>query len=241
MSNEGIRIQAVDKSFGRGEARTVVLKQTTFSAATGRLTMLVGPSGCGKTTLLSIIAGTLLADGGEIEVLCERLDRMKSNAVAKFRARNLGFIFQQFNLIPTLTALENVSVPLVIQGHPHHYAETKAREALDWVDLADHAQFRPTKMSGGQMQRVAIARALVHDPRVILCDEPTSSLDSENGLQVMALLRKAAEQRDRLVLVVTHDSRTYGFADRMAEMEDGRILRVLETQEEIRAHHPLGE
>jgi putative ABC transport system ATP-binding protein len=96
-------------------------------------------------------------------------------------------------------------------------------------------------MSGGQMQRVAIARALVHNPRVILCDEPTSSLDSENGLQVMGLLRRAAEQRDRLVLVVTHDNRTYGFADRMAEMEDGRILRVLETREEIRAHHPLGE
>jgi putative ABC transport system ATP-binding protein len=234
-------VQAVDKDFGRGEARTVVLKQTTFSAETGRLTMLVGPSGCGKTTLLSIIAGTLHADRGEIEVLGQRLDKMKNNAVAKFRAKNLGFIFQQFNLIPTLTAAENVSVPLIIQGHPYRYAEKKAREALDWVDLADHANFRPAKMSGGQMQRVAIARALVHNPRVILCDEPTSSLDSENGKQVMGLLRKAAEQKDRLVLVVTHDSRTYGFADRMAEMEDGRILRVLETQKEIKAHHPLGE
>lgn len=241
MSTLGIRVQTVDKSFGRGEARTVVLKQTSFTAEPGRLTMLVGPSGCGKTTLLSIIAGTLHADGGEIEVLGQRLDKMKSNAVAKFRAKNLGFIFQQFNLIPTLTAAENVSVPLVIQGHPYRYAEKKAREALAWVDLADHANFRPAKMSGGQMQRVAIARALVHDPRVILCDEPTSSLDSENGRQVMALLRKATEQRDRLVLVVTHDNRTYGYADRMAEMEDGRILRVLETQEEIRVNHPLGE
>ncbi len=241
MATLGIRVQTVNKSFGRGEARTVVLKETTFSAETGRLTMLVGPSGCGKTTLLSIIAGTLHADSGEIEVLGQRLDQMKSNSVAKFRAKNLGFIFQQFNLIPTLTAAENVSVPLVIQGHPYRYAEKKAREALEWVDLADHANFLPTKMSGGQMQRVAIARALVHEPPIILCDEPTSSLDSENGQQVMGLLRKAAGQHDRLVLVVTHDNRTYRFADRMAEMEDGRILRVLETQEEIRAHHPPGE
>ena len=238
MAPLGIQVTSVNKSFGRGEARTLVLKNTDFAAERGRLTMLVGPSGCGKTTLLSIIAGTLHADAGAIEVLGERLDTMGGNRIAKFRARNLGFIFQQFNLIPTLTAAENVSVPLVIQGVPNRKAEAKAREALEWVGLADHTEFLPAKMSGGQQQRVAIARALVHEPPVILCDEPTSSLDSENGRHVMALLRKAAEQRDRLVLVVTHDNRTYGFADRMAEMEDGRILRVLTSPEEIRAHHP---
>ena len=238
MAPLGIQVTSVNKSFGRGEARTLVLKNTDFAAERGRLTMLVGPSGCGKTTLLSIIAGTLHADAGAIEVLGERLDTMGGNRIAKFRARNLGFIFQQFNLIPTLTAAENVSVPLVIQGVPNRKAEAKAREALEWVGLADHTEFLPAKMSGGQQQRVAIARALVHEPPVILCDEPTSSLDSENGRHVMALLRKAAEQRDRLVLVVTHDNRTSGFADRMAEMEDGRILRVLTSPEEIRAHHP---
>ncbi len=240
MSSLGIHVQSVDKSFGRGEARTVVLKKTDFVAETGLLTMLVGPSGCGKTTLLSIIAGTLHADGGEIEVLGQRLDKMSANAVAKFRSRNLGFIFQQFNLIPTLTAAENVSVPLVIQGFGHRYAERKARDVLAWVGLADHANFRPDKMSGGQQQRVAIARALVHEPPIILCDEPTSSLDSENGQHVMDLLRKAATQKDRLVLVVTHDNRTYGFADHMAEMEDGRIFRTLKTQAEIHAQHPPG-
>ncbi len=241
MDNTGIRVAGVDKSFGRGEARTVVLKSADFTAAAGQLTMLVGPSGCGKTTLLSIVAGTLHADGGEIEVLGQRVDRMKPNAVAKFRARNLGFIFQQFNLIPTLTALENVSVPPLIQGVGYREAERRAMKALEWVGIADHASFRPANMSGGQQQRVAIARALVHEPQVILCDEPTSSLDSENGRMVMGLLRKAAGQKDRVVLVVTHDNRTYGFADRMAEMEDGRIHRVLETQEEIRRHHPPGE
>jgi putative ABC transport system ATP-binding protein len=240
MSALGINVQAVDKSFGRGEARTPVLKRTDFAAEIGRLTMLVGPSGCGKTTLLSIIAGTLHADGGSIEVLGSRLDRMGANEVAKFRARNLGFIFQQFNLIPTLTAAENVSVPLVIQGRRHGEAERKAREVLDWVGLADHADFRPAKMSGGQQQRVAIARALVHEPPIILCDEPTSSLDSENGRHVMELLRRAATQKDRLVLVVTHDNRTYGFADHMAEMEDGKIFRTLTSHEEILAQHPPG-
>lgn len=240
MTSLGIHVTSVQKSFGRGEARTLVLKGTDFAAEPGRLTMLVGPSGCGKTTLLSIIAGTLHADGGAIEVLGERLDKMKADRIAKFRAKNLGFIFQQFNLIPTLTAAENVSVPLVIQGLSNRKAELKACEALDWVGLSDHTRFLPAKMSGGQQQRVAIARALVHEPPVILCDEPTSSLDSENGRLVMELLRKAAEQRDRLVLVVTHDNRTYRFADRMAEMEDGRILRVLKDQPEISAHHPSG-
>jgi putative ABC transport system ATP-binding protein len=236
MNALGIHVQSVDKSFGRGEARTVVLKKTDFVAETGKLTMLVGPSGCGKTTLLSIIAGTLHADGGAIEVLGQRLD----NAVAKFRSRNLGFIFQQFNLIPTLTAAENVSVPLVIQGFGYRYAERKAKEVLEWVGLSDHVNFLPAKMSGGQQQRVAIARALVHEPPIILCDEPTSSLDSENGQHVMSLLRMAATQKDRLVLVVTHDNRTYGFADHMSEMEDGKIFRTLKTHEEILHHHPPG-
>jgi len=240
VSSLGIHVQSVDKSFGRGEARTVVLKNTDFVAETGLLTMLIGPSGCGKTTLLSIIAGTLHADNGEIEVLGQRLDKMSANAVAKFRSRNLGFVFQQFNLIPTLTAAENVSVPLIIQGFGHRYAERKARDVLEWVGLADHANFRPNKMSVGQQQRVAIARALVHEPPIVLCDEPTSSLDSENGHHVMELLRKAATQKDRLVLVVTHDNRTYSFADHMSEMEDGRIFRTLKTKEEIHVHHPPG-
>jgi len=240
MAMFGIQVDDVDKSFGSGEARTPVLKKTGFTAEMGKLTMLVGPSGCGKTTLLSIIAGTLHADGGIIEVLGQRLDKMGANALAKFRARNMGFIFQQFNLIPTLTAVENVSIPLVIQGHSNRSAEKKARDVLEWVGLLDHADFRPAKMSGGQQQRVAIARALVHNPPIILCDEPTSSLDRENGHTVMTLLHKAATQRDRLVLVVTHDNRTYGFADHMAEMEDGRIFRTLKTREEIATHYPPG-
>jgi putative ABC transport system ATP-binding protein len=233
-----VRLAGVDKSFGEGDSRTRVLKHTAFDARLGELLMLVGPSGCGKTTLLSILAGTLLADAGEINVLGYRLHEMKSGPVTKFRANHLGFIFQQFNLIPTLTVAENVSVPLLIQGVSPGKAEAKAREMLALVGIPEKARERPAKLSGGQQQRVAIARALVHAPPLLVCDEPTSALDSENGQRVMEILRSVARQDNRTVIVVTHDPRIYKFADRMAEMEDGRILRVLSTPAEIAAAHP---
>ncbi|HYC71536.1 MAG TPA: ABC transporter ATP-binding protein [Opitutaceae bacterium] len=232
-----VRLTAVDKSFGEGESRTHVLKRTDFDARLGELLMLVGPSGCGKTTLLSILAGTLLADAGEISVLGHDLHRMSAGAVTRFRAKSLGFIFQQFNLIPTLTVAENVSVPLLIQGVSPRRAEKQSRELLELVGIAEKAGQRPAKLSGGQQQRVAIARALVHQPPLLVCDEPTSALDSENGHLVMEILRRIARQDNRTVIVVTHDPRIYGFADRMAEMEDGRILRVLGSPAEIAVAH----
>lgn len=233
-----VRLTGVDKAFGEGDSRTPVLKQTHFEARLGELLMLVGPSGCGKTTLLSILAGTLLADAGEINVLGYRLHEMKPGPVTKFRANHLGFIFQQFNLIPTLTIAENVSVPLLIQGVGSSRAEAKAREMLELVGIPEKARERPAKLSGGQLQRVAIARALVHEPPLLVCDEPTSALDSESGRRVMEILRGVARRDNRTVIVVTHDPRIYRFADRMAEMEDGRILRVLNTPAEIAAAHP---
>ena len=234
-----VRLSGVDKSFGEGDSRTPVLKQTDFEARLGELLMLVGPSGCGKTTLLSILAGTLLADAGEINVLGYKLHEMRPGPVTKFRANHLGFIFQQFNLIPTLTVAENVSVPLLIQGVGAGRAEAKAREMLELVGIPEKARERPGKLSGGQQQRVAIARALVHEPPLLVCDEPTSALDSENGQRVMDILRSVARRDNRTVIVVTHDPRIYKFADRMAEMEDGRILRVLGTPAEIAAAHPF--
>lgn len=232
-----VQLLGVDKSFGEGESRTHVLKHTDFEARLGELLMLVGPSGCGKTTLLSILAGTLLADAGAISVLGHDLHQMGAGAVTRFRAQHLGFIFQQFNLIPTLTVAENVAVPLLIQGTGHRRADRQARELLELVGIGDKATQRPAKLSGGQQQRVAIARALVHQPPLLVCDEPTSALDSENGHLVMEILRRIARQDNRTVIVVTHDPRIYGFADRMAEMEDGRILRVLGSPAEIAAAH----
>ncbi|MDB5328685.1 MAG: Phosphonate-transporting ATPase [Phycisphaerales bacterium] len=228
-----VRTKDVAKSFHDGVAETPVLRGTQFDARLGEMMLLVGPSGCGKTTLLSIIAGTLAADAGEIEVMGQRIDQMSTAAVTKFRSTQLGFIFQQFNLIPTISVAENVSVPLLIAGMSSRKAEDRARELLTRVGLGDRANTRPGRLSGGQQQRVAIARALVHNPPLIICDEPTSALDSENGRQVMEILRSIAGDPGRCVVIVTHDNRTYRFADRMAEMEDGVIQRVLNSPAEI--------
>jgi putative ABC transport system ATP-binding protein len=141
----------------------------------------------------------------------------------------VGFIFQQFNLIPTLSLVENVSVPLLINGERRGLAEKKSREMLDKLGLEGRGDDRPTNLSGGQQQRVAIARALVHEPRLVICDEPTSALDKETGAKIMELLREVARRPDRSVIVVTHDNRVFKYADRMTEMEDGRVQRVHES------------
>lgn len=232
-----IRVRALNKSFGEGDARIHVLKGIDFEARQGEMMFVVGPSGCGKTTLLSIVAGTLRSDGGTVEVLGQPVSSLGRAAVTAFRATHLGFVFQQFNLIGTLSVAENVSVPLLIQGVPYREAERRARAALERVGIGEKATQMPGKLSGGQQQRVAIARALVHEPPLILCDEPTASLDRENGLKVMALLRDLARDRERCVVVVTHDPRTYAYADRMSEMEDGHVLRVLQSPAEIHDQH----
>jgi putative ABC transport system ATP-binding protein len=233
-----VRSHGVLKSFNEGSATTPVLRGTDFAARRGEMMLLVGPSGCGKTTLLSIVAGTLNADGGEIEVMGERIDQMSSGQVTRFRSKKLGFVFQQFNLIPTVSVVENVSVPLLIAGMSSGKAQQRAKTILERVGLGDKCNARPTKLSGGQQQRVAIARALVHDPPLVLCDEPTSALDSENGRAVMDILRSIARDPGRCVIIVTHDNRTYRYADRMAEMEDGKIRRVLNSAAEIAEAHP---
>ena len=156
---------------------------------------------------------------------------MKQRAITEFRKRNVGFIFQQFNLIPTINLLENVSVPLLINGWSRRRAEEKAAATLALVGLAGREKDLPLMMSGGQQQRVAIARALVHDPRLVICDEPTSALDKDTGGHIMELLREVARHPDRCVVVVTHDSRVFKYSDRMAEMEDGRVERIHESFE----------
>ena len=228
-----LRMHDVNKSFGSGESYTPVLNKTAFDARLGELILLVGPSGCGKTTLLSILTGTLRSDGGDINVLGHRIDQLSEAERTAFRMHHLGFIFQQFNLIESLTVSENVSVPLLIQGVRPSLAEARARTMLERVGLGSKFKERPNKLSGGQQQRVAIARALVHEPPLIVCDEPTSALDRVTGHQVMELLRDVARDNTRTVIVVTHDPRVYSFGDRMAEMEDGRITRVLQSNAEI--------
>jgi putative ABC transport system ATP-binding protein len=192
----------------------------------GEMTLLVGPSGCGKTTLMSVLAGTLDASKGSIQVFGKDLGAMSSAAKVRFRRDNIGFVFQQFNLLPALTAAENVMVPLLIAGWNRRKAHARGCEMLARLNMQERLHNLPRQLSGGQQQRVAIARALVHQPRLLICDEPTSALDAETGQKVMEILRDNAVQPDRAVVVVTHDSRIFDFSDRTAHMEDGRILKI---------------
>jgi putative ABC transport system ATP-binding protein len=203
-----------------------VLKKVNLQAYAGEIMMLVGPSGCGKTTLLSAIAGTLRVEAGEVNVFGKPLHSMPSGALTRFRASNIGFIFQQFNLIPTLNIAENVSVPLMIQGSSSRKALEKARAALESVGLGTRWREHPNKLSGGQQQRVAIARALVHEPPLVICDEPTAALDAQNGEIVLELFRNVARTPNRAVIIVTHDNRIFSYADRIARMDDGEIVDV---------------
>lgn len=220
-----VRARGLCKSYGSGDGSIQVLRGVDFEARFGEMLMIVGPSGCGKTTLLSVICGTLKHEGGELEVLGESLAAMRASRLTSFRGRNIGFVFQQFNLIPTWTSLENVSVPLLLNGASRAEAEAAARSLLEEVGLGDRTGAYPAQLSGGQQQRVAIARALVHQPRILVCDEPTAALDAGTGRRVLELLKRTACGPDRCVIVVTHDSRIFSFADRIAEMDDGVIKK----------------
>jgi putative ABC transport system ATP-binding protein len=221
-----VSARRVTKEFGSGDNRVSVLRGVDFDAPFGEMTLLVGPSGCGKTTLLSVIAGLLDPTGGEISVLGQNVGRLSGSESIRFRRKNLGFVFQQYNLLPALTAVENAAVPLLAAGVPRKRAVDRASELLADLGLQDRLRSLPSQLSGGQQQRVALARALVHEPRLIVCDEPTSALDHETGRAVMDLLAKVAVRDDRAVIVVTHDSRVFEFADRIAHMDDGRIIKT---------------
>ena len=221
-----VHCASVEKSFAAGETTVRVLRGTDFIARSGEMTFLVGPSGCGKTTLISIIGAILSADAGSVEVLGFDVRRARGGRLADFRLANLGFIFQQFNLLPALSAAENASLPLVAAGHSTRAGERVASEMLARLGLEQHLHKMPAQLSGGQQQRVAIARALVHSPRLVICDEPTASLDAEAGHTVMELLREVALAPDRGVIIVTHDTRIFEFADVIHHMSDGRIVQI---------------
>jgi putative ABC transport system ATP-binding protein len=236
LEEVAVRVRGVTKEFGSGGAVTRALRGVDLDIPYGELLMLVGPSGCGKTTLVSIVAGTLEPTDGDVVVLGQDLVRMSNGRKVKFRRDHVGFVFQSFNLLPALTAAENAAVPLLIAGWNRRRAVEAAAEVLDQLGMGDRLANLPSELSGGQQQRVAIARALVHEPRLLVCDEPTSALDAQNGRITMELIQKIAVQPDRVVIVVTHDSRVYSFADRIASMEDGRIDSVATGPHEA-GHH----
>jgi putative ABC transport system ATP-binding protein len=227
------KIENLNKDFPVGDDTIRVLHDISADIRMGELTMLVGPSGCGKTTLISIISGILSLTSGIIDLLGHRLNTMKGGQKVIFRRENIGFIFQQYNLLPALTAAENASIPLIAAGVSSSVAIDKARAILEKIGMHGQTEKLPKQLSGGQQQRVAIARALVHNPKLIVCDEPTAALDAKTGQGVMEILREIANDKDRAVLVVTHDNRIYKFADRILEMSDGRIIGDYKPQDFI--------
>jgi putative ABC transport system ATP-binding protein len=227
-----VRCTGVTKTYGTGDARVIALRGIELEVHTGELLMLVGPSGCGKTTLISVIAGILDQGEGSCVVFDQDWQQMSLYAKTRYRGHHIGFVFQEFNLLPTLTAAENVAIPLLINGGGRREALRRAQEVLTQVGLGERTDAVPAQLSGGQQQRVAIARALVHDPKLIVCDEPTSALDHETGHQVMELLRNATG-KDRALIVVTHDARIFEFSDRIAKMDDGRIEKIVHSPAEL--------
>ncbi|WP_430427003.1 ABC transporter ATP-binding protein [Parasphingorhabdus sp.] len=218
-----ITLHKIVKEFSTGSQTIRVLHGIDAEIQSGELTYLVGESGSGKTTMISIIAGILYPTSGSVSVFGQDIYSLSDDDLVRFRLQNIGFIFQQYNLIPTLTAAENAAVPLVAAGMGRDQAVRKGEAMLDNLNIADQARKLPRQLSGGQQQRVAIARALVHEPRLVVCDEPTAALDAKSGRRVMDLLREVALAADRTVIIVTHDNRIFDLADRILMMEDGRI------------------
>jgi putative ABC transport system ATP-binding protein len=230
----GVTCRNLVKDYGSGDSRVHALRGVDLDIAPGELTLLVGPSGCGKTTLISILAGTLDPTSGDVSVLGTDLKRLSKREKAAFRAKNVGFVFQQFNLLPALTAAENVAVPLVIGGWSRAAAVSRASEVLQAVGLGDRTHSLPSQLSGGQQQRVAIARALVHQPRLLVADEPTSAIDARTGQAIMELIRQVAIQPDRVAVVVTHDARVFSFGDRIITLEDGRVASAERAERAVK-------
>lgn len=219
-----IRTIGVTKTFGTGSAATKALKEISFSIQAGEMAAIMGPSGCGKTTMLHILAGLEQADSGEIWIGDAALHTLNDNQRSQLRLESMGFVFQNYHLIPVLTAQENVAIPLIGRGEPSRSAAKKAKAALEQVGLGDKANRYPAELSGGQNQRVAIARAIVGKPSVIWADEPTGALDTATAEQVVGLLRQINEWFNTTVVMITHDRDIAASADRILRMESGRLV-----------------
>lgn len=215
----------VAKAFGAGQHRAAILRGVSLSVSAGEVVFLVGPSGSGKTTLLSILGCILTPDAGRVEVLGQEVSRLDARRLTTFRRQHLGFIFQSFNLFPTLSALDNIRLSLTMRGAALRSATTQAIDLLEQMGLRRRAHLRPAQLSTGECQRVAIARALADCPAVLFADEPTASLDAENGQSVMTLLTRLARERGVTLVTVTHDNRIFSFADRILHLEDGSLTR----------------
>ncbi|MEM1371143.1 MAG: ABC transporter ATP-binding protein [Pseudomonadota bacterium] len=225
MSKERVLIaHGIVKELGRGAGKVQALKGVDLELVPGELTLLMGPSGSGKTTLLSILGCIMTASDGDLSIAGHATKGLQPEELADIRREHMGFIFQSYNLFPTLTALENVRIALDVRGTKGFAAASRSEEVLRQVGLGHRLMSYPGNMSGGEQQRVAVARAIASSPAIVLADEPTAALDSENGHAVMELLATIAHEQDRSVLAVTHDPRTLAYADRVVRIEDGLIV-----------------
>ena len=218
-----IRTENLTKVYGAGETAITALAEINLTVAPGEFVAIMGPSGCGKSTLLHLVGGLDRPTRGRVLIDGHDLDGLSDQALTELRRRKIGFIFQFFNLIPVLNATENAAQPLHLDGRPQAEAHQKARAWLEKVGLKDRLHHRPDQLSGGQQQRVAIARALVAEPALMLCDEPTGNLDSRASDEIAGVLRQAADEWGRAVVMVTHDPRIAAYADRIVFLKDGRV------------------
>lgn len=216
--------KGIKKSYGTADNKVEALKSTNLEVHKGQLTLIAGPSGSGKTTLISIIATILTPDEGELKLLNQDMNTLTEPEKAEFRGKNIGIVFQSFFLIPTLTIAENVALPLIAGGVKEKEAVDKATALLDKIHLAHRAHTSPANLSKGQQQKVAIARAMITDAAIMICDEPTSSLDHASGFEIMEFLHALVRNSTKAILVVTHDPRIFPYADRIIKMCDGEIL-----------------
>jgi putative ABC transport system ATP-binding protein len=223
MSAIAVQAVGLNKWFGEGEARTHAVKEVSFDARFGEMLYIVGPSGSGKTTMLSMISGILRPDSGTVKIEGTDIWSIGHDALAQLRLHRIGFVFQDYHLFPHLTTAENVAIPLILQHTHWEAALSTAEQDLEVVGLRSRAALAPVKLSGGEQQRVAIARAIVSRPDILVLDEPTASLDGDTGRNIVSFVREHILSEKRCIIIVTHDSRIYEYADRILRMEDGRL------------------
>jgi putative ABC transport system ATP-binding protein len=226
-----LRAQDLTKSYSRGDQQVQALRGVSLAIDRGQFVSIMGPSGSGKSTLLHLLGGLDRPSSGSVRFEDQAIESYPDRALSAFRRRKLGFVFQFFNLLPTLSALENVALPVLLDGRPLRAIHAKAAELLKSIGLESRMHHRPDQLSGGEMQRVAIARALIADPLLILADEPTGNLDTQTGATVLELLRQLVRDRGPSIVMVTHDSRAASFGSRLVKLRDGR----LESDEAVRA------
>ncbi len=228
-----IQVKDLYKIYRLGEEKVRALNGVDFTINRGEFCSIVGASGSGKSTLLNMLAGLEKPTKGEIVIAGEHIEKKKENQLVAFRREHIGFIFQSYNLLPTLSAIENVALPLTFQGIGRKARTKRARQLLNLVGLSTHMKHKPTQMSGGQQQRVGMARALVVEPEIIFADEPTGNLDSVTSEDMMELMRKVVYERNQTLVMVTHDDHLAGYADRIIRIKDGKVISITEQEREL--------